>query len=474
MTELNIPRRAGPILHFRGHSDAGLALHVIVVRPADEDAPAALSVSGDETTPELLTEVQGARFWRYQVTLTAADTGYAFEGQHYDVVTALDGDLRVGFVSCNGEEHGDLHRDMADRNAMWLRLWEAHRTSPLALLIQGGDQIYADEVTDGHPLTDDWPKGLKKAPTTEELADLYGYLERRFVDRYLRLLASDQMAPLLAQVPTLAIWDDHDICDGWGSLPEKVTDSAIGQTLFAVARQMFLLFQQGMVEADIPTLFPDPTGASLGWRYRLPGLTLLAPDLRSQRQRHQVMGPEGWSMVESTMPEKGDQTFLISSVPLLGPRLSIVEGLMMLMPRFQKYEDDLRDQWQSRAHRKAWQRMLREVLRMRAAGPVTAISGEIHLATRAEMTCGEGVMHQLVASGISHPAPTKNYARGLGLLAGLGEAPLKGHPIRILPLPGQSTRYIAERNFLVLERQGGTWEARWHLEESGVTPALVL
>jgi hypothetical protein len=237
---------------------------------------------------------------------------------------------------------------------------------------------------------------------------------------------------------------------------------------------MYLLFQQGMVEADIPALFPDPTGADLGWRYRLPGLTLLAPDLRSQRQRHQVMGPEGWSMVENTMPEKGDQTFLISSVPLLGPRLSIVEGLMMLMPRFQKYEDDLRDQWQSRAHRSAWQRMLREVLRMRDAGPVTAISGEIHLATRAEMTCGEGVMHQLVASGISHPAPTKNYARGLGLLAGLGEAPLKGHPIRILPLPGQSTRYIAERNFLLLERQGGTWEASWHLEESGVTPALVL
>jgi hypothetical protein len=56
----------------------------------------------------------------------------------------------------------------------------------------------------------------------------------------------------------------------------------------------------------------------------------------------------------------------------------------------------------------------------------------------------------------------------------LGEAPLQGHPIRIKPLPGQRHRYVAERNYLALDRRAGQWQAVWHLEESGPTPPLGL
>ena len=118
--------------------------------------------------------------------------------------------------------------------------------------------------------------------------------------------------------------------------------------------------------------------------------------------------------------------------------------------------------------------MLGVVLRMRKTAPVTVLSGEIHLATRAEMGPDDSLVHQLVASGISHRAPPKAYARVLGLFAGLGDAPLKGHPIRIKPLPGQKHRYVAERNYLTLDRRAGRWQAVWHLEESGDTPPLPL
>ena len=40
------------------------------------------------------------------------------------------------------------------------------------------------------------------------------------------------------------------------------------------------------------------------------------------------------------------------------------------------------------------------------------------------------------------------------------------------PLPGQRHRYIAQRNFLVLDRRKGAWQAAWDLEDSGRTPAL--
>ena len=90
------------------------------------------------------------------------------------------------------------------------------------------------------------------------------------------------------------------------------------------------------------------------------------------------------------------------------------------------------------------------------------------------MASATGPIHQLVASGIAHPAPPLGYARGLGLLARFGEAPLKDHPIRLHPLPGQRGVYTAERNYLVLERRGGNWTASWRLEHSGTTPPLAI
>ena len=243
--------------------------------------------------------------------------------------------------------------------------------------------------------------------------------------------------------------------------------------MFRTAREMYLLMQHGATEADVPALFLDPTGRSLSWARRLPGVTLLAPELRSERRRHQVMGPAGWQAVTDFQPS--GHTFLLSSVPLLGPRLSLVERLMVALPKMQDYEDDLRDQWQSRAHRTEWRRMLQEVLRMGDADtPVTVLSGEIHLATRAEVGRGTTWMHQLVASGIAHRPPSCLYARALGTLAGLGEAPLPDHPIRIRPLPGQRHRYVPQRNYLVLARRDGRWQAVWALEHDGETPPLPL
>ncbi|MGR3466109.1 alkaline phosphatase D family protein [Limimaricola sp.] len=461
---------AGPILHLRGHGPEGLRLAAVVIRGAGETC-GTLRAGGAEHAPQRLAELEGLTFWRFDFVLGPEDGGYEFEGTRFEVCTNLSGDLRLAFVSCNGEENGDMDRDPAERDAMWGRLRAEHEARPFVALLQGGDQIYADEVTHGHRLSDNWPEDIPGAASEADLEDLAAHLRRGFVARYMRGLASPEVKGVVSRVPTLAVWDDHDICDGWGSLPVEATESDVGRTLFAVAREMYLLFQHGAVEADIPELFADPGGAQLGWQRTLPGLTLTTPDLRSERGRRRVMGEAGWQLLESPSPEP-ERTIIVSSVPLLGPRLSLVEAVMWLWPGMQKYEDDLRDQWQSRAHREDWKRALRATLALRAKGPVTLLSGEIHLATRAEMAAEPGPVHQLVASGIAHRAPPKGYARGLGWLGQLGEGPLDGHKIRILPLPGMRRRYVAERNFLVLERRAGEWSAVWHLEESGETPPL--
>jgi len=42
------------------------------------------------------------------------------------------------------------------------------------------------------------------------------------------------------------------------------------------------------------------------------------------------------------------------------------------------------------------------------------------------------------------------------------------------PLPGLRARYVAQRNYLILERQSGIWLAHWELEGSGPTRPLDL
>lgn len=468
----------GPILFLDNATAGQWGLAALFVEPGDVRPPP-IEIDGRVIHADRLATYGAATVWRARFAVPDDRTSvYRWNGEAFDIAADVTGDLRFAYVSCNGEEIGDLDREGSERNAMWSRLRDHHRRAPFALMLHGGDQVYADEVTQGHPLSEDWPEQVPQTPATEALQQLRQHLRERFLERYGALYASPEFAWLAARVPSLMQWDDHDICDGWGSLPTDRTTSAVGQMLFAVARESFLVFQAAATDGDLPHRFADATGQHLGWAVATRGARILAPDLRSERTMHRVMGPGGWDMMDrEAARDTAGQTLLLSSVPLLGPRLSVLESLMVAIPRMQKYEDDLRDQWQSRAHRDEWRRMLRLVRDMarRDGHDVTAISGEIHLATRAEMDLGDGLhLQQLVASGIAHRPPPKAWARLLGTLASFGEDPLPEHPIRIERLPGQRGRYVAERNFLIVARTDSQWHAQWDLEISGLTEPLAL
>jgi hypothetical protein len=188
------------------------------------------------------------------------------------------------------------------------------------------------------------------------------------------------------------------------------------------------------------------------------------------------MGEHGWRDLPDCLQSvpDGNRILLMSSVPVIGPRLSLVEMVLHLSPRAQKYEDDLRDQWQSRWHRREWCRFL-ELLEQIANGhdhEITLLSGEIHVATRGTFETRGKTIHQLVASGISHTAPPAAFARVLGLLAWIGDNPLPDRPTKLKPLPERKGTYCAARNYLTLSRKHTRWHANWHLEGIGWTPDL--
>ena len=468
----DLPDRIGPFLVSRGAVGGWHHVALLVGLP-DGAMPPAVQVDGPGTSGppvcvDRIADHGGTvfSFWRWELRIPVQGGAYTFAGETHRIAGCAH-DMRIGFVSCNGMEHGDFDRGDGERNAMWRRMAEEHGAHPFALLLSGGDQIYADMGLEVHPELKRWRRAPARdkadVPATDRMeAALLAF----FLDRWRRVLAGSGAAALYASVPGLCMWDDHDIMDGWGSHKDGVQNSPVGHMVFRVARRIFVLFQAAGY---------DDGATHLGFRRDYPGLAVLAPDLRSERTRHRVMSEVQWRQYEAGLASaEAEHVLVMSSVPALGPRLSLVEGLHRLVPGAQKYEDDLRDQWQSRAHREEWRRFLRAMAERAARGPVTVVSGEIHLATRGEMALPSGVLHQLTASGIAHPPPPRSFATALGWLATLGEAPLPGMPIRLRPLPGHRRTYVNERNYLTLVRQSGAWSAVWELEESGTTPPLML
>ena len=473
--------RAGPILYARGQGPDGNRVAALLVRPEAEAAPD-LRLDGQEPIrPRRIASLFGAALWRYEFSVPADATAtYAVDGQRFEIQPVDAPAMRIAYVSCNGQEEGDLERDVSERDIMWSRLAREHESHPFALLLQGGDQLYADDVLHCHPEVEAWAalpmERRGEIGLTDAMADA---IRRFYFFRYLVTFCRPAFAALSARVPSVMMWDDHDIVDGWGSHPASMLDSAVGRALFTGAREMFLLFQLATVDGDLPDFAFDAGGRTLGFALRYRDLSLIVPDLRSERRPERVMDAPGWDGFERAVAETppGDRVLVLSSVPALGPRLSLVEATLDVVPHRSGFEDDLRDQWQSRVHRDEWRRFL-EALAGRATGSdggVTVLSGEIHLATRGEMRLAGGTtVHQLVASGISHPAPNGAYPVLLGLLARLGESPVEGSKIRILPLPGSRSTYCAERNYLVLSRAEGAWSAVWERETSLRTPKLPL
>ena len=160
-----------------------------------------LELPHGKVPPIPLAEYDHATVWRARFTLPADRVSdYRWNGTTYAVAGDLTGDLRLAYVSCNGEEVGDMEREGSERNAMWERLRSEHQRWPFALMLHGGDQVYADEVTEGHELSQYWPERISRDPSRAGLDDLRHHLRERFLERYAALYAAPQFAWLAPKV----------------------------------------------------------------------------------------------------------------------------------------------------------------------------------------------------------------------------------------------------------------------------------
>jgi PhoD related phosphatase len=471
-------RLVGPILQFRGQTEDRWRLAALVVGEG-LDAPAPLELPGSAPiAPERLAVRRGHAFWRYDFTLPLRGeevaARYAMGQDSWSVdLPAASGGRRVAYAACNGnDDEGNGGPVPPWRNALWRRLAAEHARTPFHLLLQGGDQLYADTLWKEVPELGAWRRlpwreGNTRpfTPTMAERAHAY------FLESYLRLWKQPETAALLASIPSVMMWDDHDIFDGWGSWPEERQGCPVFQGVFAVARQYFALFQLAALPNRLPEGFGDPGGGHYGCAFRAGPVGIVAPDLRSERTRGRIMGEAGWRAFEAALNDLAGcrHVLVMSSVPLVNADMTWLERLYVAAPGHSDLEDDLRDQWQSFGHRDEWRRILAYLVAFsaRTGARVTALSGEIHLGALGVVEGKGGVrVHQLTSSGIVHAPPPMIALAAYELLGRHTTVLEPGLRARLLAIPGHGRRYLRRRNWLSLDAAGdGRFRAAWHTEQ---------
>ena len=496
--------RLGPILQFLGEQGGTWGVSVLVVTDAGVPEPVLAFPAGALASDPLGMPVPGLPMtaWRIDVAFPQAlchgAQTYRVDGVAHTLhVPAPGGAPAMAYVSCNGFSDPRARKQLRQPQALWSRLQRLHeqidrvdstRFGPLHLLLMGGDQIYSDDMWTVVPALRDWcdlPWAQRiAAPFTPALRQA---LQTHFSRLYLEHFGSPETAAMLARVPSVMMWDDHDILDGWGSHPGELHDSPVFQGIFSVAKAAFELFQRQMMGARTPATLPDQDHHNSGYRMGTMGLLVL--DMRSERrprsgdtratggllQAEQVLSEVSWRAVYRWLDAQaaaGDMKHLLvmSSIPVVHPSFELLEKLLGIFPGQQELEDDLRDHWTSPPHKAERLRLIHRLLKASEVGTrVTLLSGDVHVAavgviesTRADVQENARVINQLTSSGVVHPPPPGVALFFLEQACQQVETIDRGISGAMYEFPTTRHRMIGCRNIMTIQPDGpGQGERIW-------------
>ena len=370
----------GPVLSFRGIGQGNVWKVSALLGLKAEAAVPALEVDGKPCpAPKELLVINGERYLRFDLSCKVLEhertVRYGIEGGLTWRMTVPGKDFapRMAYVSCNGfSDPAAMRKFIRTSDAVWedllyshdraLRskngagetklldkeqLWHEQRIHDRGLqrfhlMLMGGDQIYFDSIWEDIKQLRRWvalPRRaqleFKVSKTLEREIEAYyfGLYKQRWLPRERKPWSSPTVAldaaAAMASIPTIMMWDDHDIFDGWGSYSCEMQNSPLFQTLFRHARRAFWVFQMQHALEDLPELEDktpagfsrqDPLLKPITWSDELatdalalplldgqPGFTsayaiglvaIVAADLRTERSRTQVMGSDTWGRIK--------------------------------------------------------------------------------------------------------------------------------------------------------------------------------
>lgn len=514
-------RQAGPFLKFCGGSATEWIVSVLVITDR-ATAPKLTAKIGIKSIPApaiRLYEFQKSIFWAFRLVIHRAATQQAVDYQideDGDVVLfnfhvpAKDVIPAIAYGSCAGFHSAKAAQSYgAQKNERWRHLLALHQQlaappdpsrpadeTAYHLLLMGGDQVYADAIwTDRETSAivrwnDDGQN--RKAKFSSLMAV---QVERFYMKLYLSRWTQSGPAEAYASIPSLMMWDDHDIFDGWGSYESELQYCPVHHGIFRIAAHYFRLFQHHCADiSQVPGLVPVPTpmpapgmvtvptkndeNHTIG--YTLGPVAIVAPDLRGSRTSDQILGrPHMDALVKwiddlNTLTEKPKHLILMLSLPLMYPSFQWIESALGLMPGAQDLEDDVRDHWTSRPHKEERVRLIHRLFSFAhtANCRITIVSGDVHVAAVSTITANEStdssnvnVINQLISSAIVNTPPPATAMFFLNHVANWKEDIDRNIVGEMKTFPNTTTTFIPKRNWLSLQpdSQDRIW-AKLHVE----------
>lgn len=385
---------------------------------------------------------EGLQFWRFDVELDIQEyeqrvryhVNDVHNPAHQFFIPALHDSMNVVAYSCNGFSLGTDTTPW--QLSLWLDVLRKHATSQrYHVMLGGGDQIYNDALKKDCKTLETWAnKRLSRHKravkvTPEMLEDLERFYLRSYLEwfgkGYYSGTKPGSLQPLfplaMAQIPTVSIWDDHDIIDGYGSYKHKTMLLSVFLHIGAVAYKYYMLFQH-QVSPDEPMHTKDPswilsktngefikqkshsTFMRLGRQ-----ISLLGVDCRTERQINQILPRSTYAALfkrlelEIANAPETKHLLVMLGVPILYPRLVWVEKILaskVLKPirglatrglfsqgfindfdGSAELLDDLNDHWCALLHKKERNFLLKSLVEFGARNGVriTILSGDVHL-----------------------------------------------------------------------------------------------
>eukprot|EP01102_Stenamoeba_stenopodia_P003762 TRINITY_DN1390_c0_g6_i1.p1 TRINITY_DN1390_c0_g6~~TRINITY_DN1390_c0_g6_i1.p1 ORF type:complete len:659 (+),score=114.22 TRINITY_DN1390_c0_g6_i1:436-2412(+) len=503
----------GPVLLFRGVGYSDGSYHVAALIATKASHPPTLTVtspyqaavsceclksvrwkekdinygfiSKDRRKTQSIKQDQFAYLWCYEWNIRQTETAQVVrysvsewpDETFWYEVPAWSQSPKIVFTSCNGF-HSDSERARfpgARAGEMWRRINEQHWKSPFHLLIQGGDQIYADAIFKRVKGLKEWepPNPVNKdgrLSSTRFDEKRRNKVDSCYFKMYCEHWTEPQQRRTFAHVPSIMTWDDHDIFDGWGSYDDTLLHCETWKGIYNCALENFMAFQLGMKKGGMPprcTLPKQYTGLTAG--YVVGGVGVLSLDLRSERTLKQVIHPQSRNAIYEFLNQlqasnnsgyaRCRHLLVVSSVPIMYNDLDIAEKALSLLPWQHELLDDLRDHWRSIGHLNERKELLDRLLNFAATANcrVTFLSGDVHLAAlgvinRTYMNSNAGCIFQLVSSAVMNAPPPPALTIGLESV-GVGKNKEKIDSTtdgKMVKFPGTKKSHIGERNFLTI------------------------
>lgn len=471
----------GPVLGLAEATSVEWRVRVLAVREADDASMTASWYAGGaaQAAQLLFTYSYGERevaVFELAVPLgdDAKQVSYTVtgdDGPRTFTVPAQGQTPRLAYTSCNGFSSAKVMKSVGDKNERWRDMAAEHAKAAFHLLLMGGDQVYADSLWEVVPVIKAWvERPVKQRIAAAFTATMQAKVERFYFDLYCSRWSQPEVREMLASIPTVMMWDDHDIFDGWGSYEPAMQNCEVYKGIYREARKHFCLFQ---TRTD-PR--PEPPPQAFNVFHQFAGIGLAALDMRTDRSQEAVMGPQTWSDLIDWLDNLKDCRHLLvmSGIPVVYPDFALIESVLGILPGQQELEDDLRDHWRSRSHRMERLRLIHRLLDWSASkqGRVTILSGDVHVgavgvieSTRKGGGGHETVITQLVSSAIVHPPPPGVAMFFLKRIGDEVEQVDRGITAQMTEFPATKERFLAARNWLSLtpDDKGHLW-ADWHVE----------